>query len=310
VTTAQEIKETIESLTKLENAKKHYALLTDSLVQMKNELSEKSIQLSKEQDDIEALEKMSVTALFHQVIGDKDQLLEKERQEYLSLAIKIKALKKSIELSEFEASIVKEKAMASDELIQKLHALKSERLSEIVANNEPSKSSIVNVLHEIDVCHRLTAEMKEPYIAGEEAKLHTQSTLQYLQQAINYGQWDMYGQNNAGYAKHNALDEAARSVAYAQRALQIYNKELLDIGVSDTLLNINVETFSSFTDLFFDNLISDWILQKKIKTTFERVKEVTEKITLIQLSIEKNIAKAEANTHHLEEVRDKIVLEA
>ncbi len=308
--TALEIKETISSITKLESAKKYFEVLTNSLESMRAELSEKSIQLSKEQDDIELLEKMSITSIFHKVMGNKEELLEKERQDYLALALKIKELKKSIELSEFEAAIVKEKAAASDLLLQKLEGLKVQRLNEIVNYNESSKSDIINVLHDIDKSNRINVELREAYAVGEEALQHVQMTLQKLQEAIKYGEWDMMGQNMASYSKHASLDEAIRSAYNAQRILQLYNRELLDVGISDSLLNIQVESFGSFTDIFIDNLITDWIIQKKIKNTFMQIKAVSEKIALIQMSMTQRITNLSQQLKDLEIMRDKIILEA
>lgn len=308
MTTAQDIKDTIQALAKLENAKKHYQLLSDSIANMRSELAEKSLQLSKEQDDIEELEKLSITSVFHKVLGNKEQLLEKERQEYLTLAMKIKELKKSIELSEFESNVVKEKAMTSDQLLQNLEALKVTRLNEIINYNEASKGTMLNVLHDIDDCNRYSIELKEAHSVGESCMQYTQMTLQKLQEAINYGEWDMMGQNTADYSKRMALDQAARAAYNAQRNLQIYNKELLDIGISDASLHINFDAFATFTDTFFDNLITDWIVQKKIKNTYAQVKDITEKISNIQSYIVNKIAENESKISDLEALKDKIIL--
>lgn len=308
--TAQEIKETIQSLANLENAKKHYQLLNESLTTMRSELAAKSIQLSKEQDDIEELEKLSITSVFHKVLGNKEELLEKERQEYLVLAMKIKELKKSIELTEFEANVVKDKAMTSDQLVQKLEALKAKRLSEIINNNENTKDTILNVLHDIDDCNRYDAELKGAFAVGESCMQHAQMTMQKLQEAIKYGEWDMMGRNSADYSKRYALDQAAKSAYNTQRNLQMYNKELLDVGISDTLLNINFDAFATFTDTFFDNLITDWIVQKKIKNSYSQVKIVAEKISTIQTFIANKISENTSKITELEALKNKIVLEA
>jgi hypothetical protein len=306
--TAEDIKQTIAEIVKLENAKKHFEVLNNSITEMKNELAQRTVELSKGQDDIEKLEKLSMASIFHKVLGNKEEKLEKERQEYLTLALKLKELKQSISLSEYEAEIVKEKALTSDQLNQKLSGLKALREKEIIDFNEPSKATLLNILKEIDACHKFQVELNEAFEAGENAKEAVHLTAKHLSQAMQFGEWDMIGHNSASYSKHGAIDDAARAANQAQKTLRIYNKELADIGVQDNLLSINVQTFSSFTDVFFDNLITDWIIQNKIKTTLRNVQMTSEKIALIQQDIKLNYVNAGSKLKELMELKDKAVM--
>ncbi len=309
MTTAEQIRQTIQDITNLESAKKHFTVLSESLNGMRIELSEKTLQLSKEQDDIEKLEQLSVTALFHKVLGNKEEQLEKERQEYLELAMKLKELKQTIEISEFELNIVKEKALSSDKLVSQLEGLKTKRESEILQSNDASKATLLNVIKNMDNLHQFFDELTEAYNAGDKALQGAENTLAHLQEAIKYGEWDMLGQNQAGWGKQSAMDNALRSTYQTQQFLQVYNKELNDIGISDEMLNMRIESISNFTDMFFDNLISDWIIQKKIKSSFNHALSVRDKIALIQMNIKNSIEDTRGKIAELEKVKDKVVME-
>ena len=48
--------------------------------------------MTKEQKEVEELEKLSLKGIFHKVLGSKAEQLEKERQEYLQAALKRNAV--------------------------------------------------------------------------------------------------------------------------------------------------------------------------------------------------------------------------
>jgi hypothetical protein len=306
--TAIEIKKTIEELVQMQSVVKHFEILKASIVEKQNELAIKRNELDKEQDDIEALEKLSVTSIFHKVLGNKETQLEKERQEYLALAMKVKELNKTIELSEFELSIVEKKYQNNEILKQKLESLKTQRAEEIINHNESSKATLVNLMKESDDLTKFIKELKEAFDAGEIALKRGQTTLSHLNEAIHYGQYDMMGHNSADYSKHSHLDRATEHAYHTQQALQLYNRELLDVGVSDKYLHLNVESFDRFTDTFIDNLISDWIIQNKIKNTYNVLDSLVDKISLIQQSIQSSVGKHQEKLLEIRKAIDHLLV--
>ena len=93
---AIQIKTLIERNGNLEAARKHYDILKMSIAEKEAELIELKKQLDIELEEIEALEKTSVQSILDQLMGNKDQKLEKERQDYFVLSLKIKELEKNI----------------------------------------------------------------------------------------------------------------------------------------------------------------------------------------------------------------------
>ena len=66
------------------------------LEKAKAKLSGLSEILKKEFDDVQNLEGNSITALFYNFLGTKDEKLDKEKQEYLSAKLKHDACKNEI----------------------------------------------------------------------------------------------------------------------------------------------------------------------------------------------------------------------
>lgn len=309
-TTADKIKSCIEQLTKLESAKKHFEILTASIQTMKQELSDKTMELSKELDDIEKLERINVTSLFHKVLGNKEEQLEKERQEYLTLAMKIKELKQTLELSEYEASIVEKKAMNSEALKMELESLKKQREQEILSDHsESARPALLQTVSDIDQLHKFRAELNEAQIEGEKARNTVSEVSQFLTEAIRHGEWDMATNNTFhDHNKHRALDRATNAVYRTQQALQLFNKELYDVGMSDDSLSFDSETFSKFPDFFLDNLISDWIMQRKIKNSLSISQSLQYRIEYLIEKVQKEDAACNTRINDLLGVKEAIIM--
>jgi len=63
-----------------------------------------SSQLEKEKIDVEKLENVSLTYLFYSVLGSREQQLEKERQELLSIQLLYRQVKNQVEYLDQEKS--------------------------------------------------------------------------------------------------------------------------------------------------------------------------------------------------------------
>ncbi len=89
-----QIHETMARIGHLEAAKKHYVVLISSISEKEVELAAQKLQLDKELEDIEVLEGMNVSSIFESLMGNKAKNLEKERQDYLRVSLKIKEIEK------------------------------------------------------------------------------------------------------------------------------------------------------------------------------------------------------------------------
>ena len=72
--------------------------------------------------------------------------------------------------------------------------------------------------------------------------------------------------------KHSRMNEAAEYMETAKRDLQRFQKELGDVQLP-LELRMEVSTFLSFADFFFDGLVADYLVQTRIKEAREQVEE-------------------------------------
>lgn len=310
--TANKINETIKALKNLEKANNYNKELVNKLNLQRAELREVTISLDEELKDIEKLEGYSVRGLFHKVLGSKENELEKERQEYLTIALKHKELKKSIELEEFELDLLSKKVLKIEHLETDLEKLMERRASEILRLNLPEKGFLNKILKSLDENVRTQAEIEEAHNIGKISIQHLNAVLSHISQAEKWGNWDMHKGNSRHYdrMKYGAIDHAAQAAVQARNLLTRFQKELNDVGLYNQNLTINIDSFNRFTDVFFDNLISDWIVQRKIKNVLSNVESVKDRVILLLRTLEKDHKTQKDQWGKLDRQKDEIVLKS
>jgi hypothetical protein len=87
--------------------------------------------------------------------------------------------------------------------------------------------------------------------------------------------------------KHNAINRAKNATQQAKHKLKLFDRELIDVNIEQTQLYIKLDGFGRFIPIFFDNLISDWVIQRKIKNALNNVESTFDKTRRYVLAIEK-----------------------
>ncbi len=267
-------------------------------------------QVDKESEDIETLKKTGVKSLFYKVLGSKEEQLEKERQEYLEANLRYDEARKSLELLEYERSILEGKIKAMPGTRQRHQDLLKLREQEIIASNPRLAAKINTIDAQITERQKMLYEVEEAMGVGRGANHLLEQVLVKLDQAVNWGQWDMTGRRGqmSGHMKHRQID-MAKDLAYkAKISLTQFEKELRDIyGPENFGLTVRIPTFSSFTDIFFDNLITDWIVQQKIQNTRAGVLSVRDKTQRLLITLKGTTPKIESEIAQLQEARKTVL---
>jgi len=143
-----------------------------------------------------------------------------------------------------------------------------------------------------------SAMLDEIMSSGKKAMKKLSMAALSLQEAKNWGNWDMMQkrQRMGEYYKHSAIDDAKRYAIDAKRALIAFERELYEIDLHLNIKQLDISSMSSFLDIFFDNLITDWIFQQKIKKTLssvnlviDDVKSVIKKLDLRQSDLQQEL---------------------
>ncbi len=308
----KELKETLEKFREHDKVNKHLDQLNTRLATEYKNLEKLAKVLDKEQADVDKLEKMSLKGVFYKILGSKEEQLEKERQEYLQVSLKYNELVKGVELLEFEQKILDEKITKFAGIEAKLKKLMSKREKQLKSGNSVRGNKLLSVIQQIEQLQKTNFEIQQAIQAGMASLQVLTEIANYLRTARQWGQWDVVGRRGSmsSYVKHSNIDKARARLAKGQNLLWRFEQELNDVfDTTDLNLRINVESFNSFIDIFFDNLISDWIIQKRIRNSYNNIVSVHDKVTRIVQNLQTRIGQDEQRLESFEEQRTSILLE-
>ena len=114
-------------------------------------------------------------------------------------------------------------------------------------------------------------EMAEAIWAGERALTSLKTAQNQLNGARNWGLFYMFGGGMlSSMIKHSKINDASRYMENAKRDLQVFQRELRDVNIPLDL-RMEVGSFLSFADFFFDGFVADYLVQSKISEAREQV---------------------------------------
>lgn len=239
-------------------------------IQKSEELAQ---QLKKELKDVTRLEEPGLQSMFYEFLGTIDKKLDKERQEYLAAKLKLENCKKVIsdlkdEVEKLEKEL--ENCGTPEEAYQQLL---EEKKSGLKALND---DKFVKYEELLQYFYSQKREVKEAIDAGEMALKGLTYAIKSLRNASGWGTVDMIGGGLLTTAiKHSKMDEAKGLIHDVQFWLRKFNRELGDVSIQEiNAMDIKLDGFLSFADYFFDNLITDWVVQSKINRSLEGCENV------------------------------------
>lgn len=312
ITTAIKIKEIITKIGELQAVKRHYESTMEEMESILDKKDKIETIMIKELEDITNLEKLGIKSIFYQVLGNKEQQLEKERQEYLQVTLQHKEVVNALKVVEFEKNILGKKLIVIDDLEKELKELKDIREKEILATPGNLRNVLSSIFKKMDELQMYNVELGEARIIGEKTIISLETVYTQMKKAKDWGNWDRMKNKGGRYRKsmkHNAIDSAMNEISRSKLLLRNFNKELSDIGYSNQRLALQVENIARFPGMIFDNLISDWIIQNKIKSVLSTIGNLMDDVQLIMKSLVMDKVKSEDEYAELDRQRHRLLEE-
>lgn len=123
--------------------------------------------------------------------------------------------------------------------------------------------------------------MKEAIDAGERALSSLRMAQEKLNSAGNWGLFDMFGGGLfSTMIKRSKMDDASELMETAKSDLKRFQKELKDVNIPLDM-RMEVGSFLSFADFFFDGFVADYLVQSKISDAKEQVSDAIIRIEQI-----------------------------
>ncbi|MFK7807772.1 MAG: hypothetical protein AB8F74_08255 [Saprospiraceae bacterium] len=309
--TAKELQKTLKEQQELNRVLRYIADLDKQIEGASNKLGELTLKQAEEFEDVRKLEQTSLKSMFYKVLGSKEQQIEKERQEYLQVALEYDEAKKTLELLKYERSVLEKKLTDAKVLENKVAKLKKQREKELMKSNSLAGQRLVQIVEGQDELQGINTQIGEAIIAGQQAYNALNQIITLLRRSNNWGHWGQPGRqfNPARYNRHSNIDRAKSQAYQAQQLLRRFEMELNDVYRKQNYqLKFELGSFNNFIHMLFDNLISDWIVQQKIHNAVSSVAAVRDRVKRLLGTLEADNRRSSEDFKRLDREREKLVL--
>jgi hypothetical protein len=305
--------EKIEASTfRKDRLKNHIHRNETQLKRMRMDLLALENSIVKEQRDVIRLEQLTVSSVFLRILGSIEKQLEIERQEYLMEVLKYNELQESISLLEFEQKTLRQALDMMEDNQTMFDKLAFEKEAILKALDKQFAIKIRLLDQDIVFQTAQISKTKSAVENGVKSKKILIEIKQDLSKVKEWGSWQYYGAGNySAYAKKNYIDTARKNAIQANMILSNYENDLTELFKDLKIpYHLRLDKFELFLNIFYDNLITDWIVQKHIKNALQNIQMNIDKVTRLQATIETGQKKQQALIQKLIKERKQLILEA
>ncbi|MCM3088540.1 hypothetical protein M3557_11475 [Bhargavaea ginsengi] len=256
-------------MTERDRMKKRYEAKETERAEARRNHDRLKSRLTKEQQDVLRLGQFSFANKFRQLTGKMDEIMEKELNEAAEAELKFNEAEKVLMDLEEETSALKAELNRPDYefLDDDWEAFLQEKELWMRNNDEAAVKKLQQVADERAMLQSLRREIEEAIHAGQDAGRVLQSAMSQLGNAEGMSMWDTFlgGGMIVTAMKYSSINSSDDKIHRAQRALRRFQSELADVEEFDQhRLTVNKGDFLNFTDFFFDNMFTDWMVHSRI----------------------------------------------
>jgi hypothetical protein len=236
--------------------------------------------LKKEEADVRRLEGLSLTAMFHQFLGSKEDRLDKERQEMFTAKLKYDQCAHEVSSLERDIGHLEGRIAALGNPEDEYARVLEEKETRI---GGAARAEVVRLTEKLADLDSDVKEYGEAVAAGEEVVAGLDRVIAYFKSAGNWGVVDLLGGGLIVTAvKHSKIDKAKAAIHEVQSRMGRFQRELADLRTRpDSPLRIEISSFEKFADFLIDGLIFDWIVQSKIRKSLDAALEARGKMEAV-----------------------------
>ncbi|OPJ54772.1 hypothetical protein [Clostridium oryzae] len=274
--------------------------LKDEQKELEKRTNELKKILQKESKDVQKIENKSIKYVFYSILGTVDEHIDKELKEELAAKLKYQQSLKDLDdvvdrISKL--SVERYNYVNCQKEYEQLYEQKKEML---IQNNGNVAKRILNLTDEVNASKGNLKEIEEALYAGQNVLNSLEIILDKLDSAEDWGTFDMLGGGLfVGMAKHSDIDDAQDEAENVQKLLRQFRTELVDVKIDENV-EINIDEFAKFADVFFDGLIADWYMQSKINESQNNIVCVKEQVTEVIQRLNKMEAEEKSKIEDLQ----------
>ncbi|MCZ2259109.1 hypothetical protein [Sporosarcina sp. G11-34] len=258
--------------------------------------------LTKEQQDVVKLGKFSFMNKISEWTGKWDEKMEKEISEAAGAELKFNEAEKNVVDLEAEAKKFRAQMQNPDfaYIEEDWTAFLKEKETWIRRYDSVANGTLQKIADERVTLRSTLREIEEARDAGNLASRALEAALDKLGSAEGMSVWDTFlgGGLIVSALKYSEINSSDDHVHRAQRALRHFEAELMDVqNIASESFTVNQNDIVAFTDIFFDNIFSDWMVHSRITDAKSKLNAVLQDVRKVQ---EQLARKRDEVNHELE----------
>lgn len=310
MTDLSKIIELVETQRTISLAKGHLEDVQNRLSRARSAFVRLDALLNEKYESVESLENQSLRKLFKTILGNKENQLEMRRQEYLQVVLQYHEARKSVEMLEFERKILLKQVQQEEVIELKLEKAIQEHRAEILRRHPLLAKEIIIIEEEISNISANRKELEEAQVVGQELLATLSIIIKNLERASDWGNWDdmKISRKLEVKAKNLFVDKAMANVYVVQLLFERFAKELQDIHNHREIQgSYHFHDFGNFTEVYYNRLIADWIIQERIKDSKQNVEGVNSNTSMIVASLNHEMKQADTQIETLKKQIDDMI---
>lgn len=233
-------------------------------------------QFHKEKKDVARLEKQSLSTFVQNILGTYDEKLEKEKKEEVNAKVELDRAATLLESAHELLDILDEEVFRREEELNLLR-------EDLMQSNPSFREQVTKQEKEKLELEQEEKEINEAIEAGERVLDEINRVLKELDSANSMATWDMFTDSFfIDLMKYDKIDKAEKELAYLERALERYQKELKDVDLETSLAYEELSQMSRAFDIFFDNIFSDWNTRDTIRRNIAMLEDMNNEVDDVQ----------------------------
>ena len=297
----------------LQLSKKHLKHLYIKIDIESQRLKELEIILEEEHQDVLDMENNSIRGLFQNILGKNEEQYEIEKQEYLMAALQFNEARKVVGLLSFEKRVLIEKLERGDEIQSQFNKLIFQRNALITEEYPYLVEQLQSISEQLDSDFSYQRELAEAITIASEVENVIFNMVRILEDAKSKNNW---GDNwkeikQINYDRNSTIDKAVDLSYRAKQLLQELKEQLEDIYKFKAIKRVSkFEEFQHFNDIYYDLLISDWIVKRKISNSINFLIGTNDSVERVILTLKNQQILTGRNVKYLQSRQKEVILES
>lgn len=268
--------------------------------------------LDEEHQDVLDLESKTIRGLFRNILGKNEEQYEIEKQEYLMAALQFNEAKKVVDLLIFEKQILLEKLEKEKEVEYNFEKLVDHRNTLIASEYPYLSEQLISINEQLDADFSFLRELAEAIAIASEVENVINQMIGYLEEGKRLENWGDSWQkiNQVNYERNITIDKAVDLSCKAKQLLQELEKQLEDIYEVRSIKRFSkFEEFQHFNDIYYDRLISDWIVKKRLSSSINFLKGTNDSVERVISTLKNQQILTNRNLNYLQSRQKEVILQ-